>query len=84
MAKALWLAVLLTATGATASAQLPSAAVRARDLGAAFDGTPGANNAITDVPGVRVGHLRARTMRGRDGSIAHAIPHDRLRALLGE
>jgi D-aminopeptidase len=31
--------------------------MRARDLGIAIgDGTPGANNAITDVPGVRVGH----------------------------
>lgn len=30
--------------------------VRARDLGVPFDGTPGANNAITDVDGVLVGH----------------------------
>jgi L-aminopeptidase/D-esterase-like protein len=29
---------------------------RARDLGIPFDGTPGANNAITDVQGVEVGH----------------------------
>jgi D-aminopeptidase len=29
---------------------------RARDLGVPFDGTPGANNAITDVRGVEVGH----------------------------
>jgi D-aminopeptidase len=29
---------------------------RARDLGVPFDGTPGANNAITDVQGVEVGH----------------------------
>ena len=29
---------------------------RARDLGVPFDGTPGANNAITDVKGVEVGH----------------------------
>src|SRR3981081_1968669 len=29
---------------------------RARDLGVPFDGTPGANNAITDVHGVEVGH----------------------------
>ena len=29
---------------------------RARDLGIPFDGTPGPNNAITDVPGVEVGH----------------------------
>ena len=29
---------------------------RARDLGVRFDGTPGPQNAITDVPGVTVGH----------------------------
>ena len=29
---------------------------RARDLGVPFDGTPGRNNAITDVAGVEVGH----------------------------
>jgi D-aminopeptidase len=29
---------------------------RARDLGVPFDGTPGVNNAITDVKGVEVGH----------------------------
>jgi len=29
---------------------------RARDLGVPFDGTPGPNNAITDVRGVEVGH----------------------------
>jgi D-aminopeptidase len=31
--------------------------VRARDLGIPFDGQPGPLNAITDVPGVRVGHV---------------------------
>jgi D-aminopeptidase len=31
---------------------------RARDLGVPFDGTPGANNAITDVKGVEVGTPR--------------------------
>ncbi len=29
---------------------------RARDLGVPFDGTPGPNNAITDVKGIEVGH----------------------------
>ncbi len=29
---------------------------RARDLGIPFDGTPGLNNAITDVPGIEVGY----------------------------
>ena len=32
-----------------------AAPVRARDLGVPFEGTPGLNNAITDVPGVEVG-----------------------------
>ena len=36
-----------------ASAQIKP---RARDLGVPFDGTPGPNNAITDVKGVEVGH----------------------------
>ena len=30
---------------------------RARDLGIPFEGIPGALNAITDVPGVEVGHV---------------------------
>ena len=40
---------------ATASAQLPAARPRARDLGVPFGGTPGPLNAITDVAGVTVG-----------------------------
>ncbi|MFN2382982.1 MAG: P1 family peptidase [Gemmatimonadota bacterium] len=32
-------------------------AVRARDLGIPFEGTPGPLNAITDVPGLEVGHV---------------------------
>ena len=36
----------------------PSPAPRARDLGIPFDfGSPGPHNAITDVPGVEVGHV---------------------------
>lgn len=34
----------------------PSGKRRARSLGIAFEGEPGANNAITDVPGVSVGY----------------------------
>jgi L-aminopeptidase/D-esterase-like protein len=45
---ALFLTVILSA-----SAQSKP---RARDLGVPFDGTPGPNNAITDVKGVEVGH----------------------------
>jgi D-aminopeptidase len=44
------LAVLVFASSANA------AETRARDLGIPFDGTPGELNAITDVPGVTVGH----------------------------
>ena len=33
-------------------------AVRARELGIPLDGTPGPLDAITDVPGVAVGHSR--------------------------
>lgn len=40
----------------------PGIAQRARDLGIPFDGTPGPLNAITDVPGVLVGH--ATILRG--------------------
>ena len=38
---------------------------RARDLGVPFDGTPGANNAITDVHGVEVGHTTLISGNGK-------------------
>jgi L-aminopeptidase/D-esterase-like protein len=44
-----------TATAPEAPAA-PPAEPRARDLGVPFDGTPGPNDAITDVAGVLVGH----------------------------
>jgi D-aminopeptidase len=50
--------VLLALLAALAPASPP----RARDLGVPFDGTPGPLNAITDVPGVTVGH--ATLIRG--------------------
>jgi D-aminopeptidase len=46
------LASLVLLCTLSAHAQKP----RARDLGVPFDGTPGPNNAITDVQGVQVGH----------------------------
>jgi L-aminopeptidase/D-esterase-like protein len=49
-----------------ASPPVASPAVRARDLGIPFDGTPGKFNAITDVAGVEVGH--ATIIRG-DGTL---------------
>ncbi len=44
--------VLVTSFGSAFGQAKP----RARDLGVPFDGTPGPLNAITDVPGVEVGH----------------------------
>jgi D-aminopeptidase len=38
---------------------------RARDLGVPFDGTPGKSNAITDVPGVLVGHTTLISGEGK-------------------
>lgn len=52
----------LAALGVVAALALPGSVraeggkPRARDLGIPFDGTPGPLNAITDVPGVEVGH----------------------------
>ena len=45
-----------------APAQEPT---RARDLGVPFDGKPGPYNAITDVPGVEVGHTTLITGKGK-------------------
>jgi D-aminopeptidase len=47
-----FLPVLLCATNLAFAQAKP----RARDLGVPFDGTPGTNNAITDVQGIEVGH----------------------------
>jgi D-aminopeptidase len=46
-------------SGGRTKARRPDAAPnpRARDLGIPFDGTTGTHNSITDVPGVRVGHV---------------------------
>jgi len=50
-------ALLIAALGnASAAASESAAQPRARDLGVPFDGTPGPLNAITDIPGVLVGH----------------------------
>jgi D-aminopeptidase len=47
---------LLACGAAAASSTAGGAGPRARDLGVPFDGTPGPLNAITDIPGVLVGH----------------------------
>ena len=44
------------ATSLLAASMSAQVRQRARDLGVPFDGTPGPNNAITDVQGVEVGH----------------------------
>ena len=48
--------IVLVLAAASLAVQQP-AKPRARDLGVPFDGTPGALNAITDVPGVLVGQV---------------------------
>ena len=50
--KPIFLLAILMLTLASSAQTKP----RARDLGVPFDGTPGPNNAITDVKGVEVGH----------------------------
>jgi L-aminopeptidase/D-esterase-like protein len=54
--------VLLVSTTALTFAQTKP---RARDLGVPFDGTPGPNNAITDVKGVEVGHTTLISGNGK-------------------
>jgi D-aminopeptidase len=56
--------LLVVAVGSAGAQALP----RARDLGIPFDGTPGAYNAITDVPGVEVGMVTIiRDLTNADG-----------------
>ncbi len=54
--------LLVLATVITASAQKP----RARNLGIPFEGKPGGNNAITDVPGVEVGYSTIISGQGKN------------------
>ena len=49
-------AFLILALSTICSPALAQVKPRARDLGVPFAGTPGPDNAITDIPGVRVGH----------------------------
>ncbi len=58
----LYTGLLLCLSESVANAQSPQ---RARDLGVPFDGAPGANNAITDVPGVEVGHTTLISGEGK-------------------
>jgi D-aminopeptidase len=49
----------------SAQTKSPQNKPRARDLGVPFDGTPGTNNAITDVAGVEVGHTTLISGEGK-------------------
>lgn len=51
-----WACSAISVLAAVVPGSLTAQAARARDLGIPFDGTPGPNNAITDVAGVEVGH----------------------------
>jgi len=55
-------AIVVSISVVTALAQTKP---RARDLGVPFDGTPGSNNAITDVKGVEVGHTTLISGEGK-------------------
>ena len=69
MRTATFLLALIFALNANArepiSAPPPTKAVRARDLGIPFDGTPGKFNAITDVAGVEVGYTTLISGEGK-------------------
>lgn len=55
------LALLFACTPALVAQNKP----RARDLGVPFDGIPGANNAITDIKGIEVGHTTLISGNGK-------------------
>jgi L-aminopeptidase/D-esterase-like protein len=63
MAKAA--AALLLLAGLEARVSLGAPKPRARELGVAFEGTPGPGNAITDVAGVAVGHTTLISGEGK-------------------
>ena len=69
------LALILTLTLAAPAQTKP----RARDLGVPFDGTPGPNNAITDVKGVEVGHTTLISGERQTRSRQRPRPHRRHR-----
>jgi len=57
--------VVVLALGSFAAALFGETKPRARDLGVPFDGTPGPNNALTDVRGVEVGHTTLISGEGK-------------------
>src|SRR5271156_5784543 len=60
-----WPLVLILAVPCVAQDKSTKAKPRARDLGVPFDGTPGPNNAITDVAGVTVGETTLISGEGK-------------------
>jgi len=64
-ASRLVLALVLVVQAALPAGAPVLAKERARDLGVPFDGTPGPNNAITDVAGVLVGHTTLISGEGK-------------------
>lgn len=61
----LFLIGLIATFPVTSQTQETSKKERARDLGIPFDGTPGKLDAITDVPGVEVGHTTLISGEGK-------------------
>jgi D-aminopeptidase len=61
----LFLIGLIAVLPVTSHTQETTKRERARDLGVPFDGTPGKLNAITDVPGVEVGHATLISGEGK-------------------
>ena len=55
----------MASTPTTPAHKIRARKSRARDLGIPLPGTPGAHNAITDVPGVEVGHVTLIEGEGR-------------------
>lgn len=64
-------ALLLAVPALPAAVGAQATDVRARDLGIPFEGIPGPFNAITDVPGVEVGHFTL--IRGEPGSLVKGV-----------
>ncbi len=65
MYRSFFVVLVVSAFASTAIAQEKP---RARDLGAPFEGVTGALNAITDVAGVRVGHITLISGQGPSAS----------------
>src|SRR5216683_8221801 len=59
------LCVMILAVGGIQAQDSGKKKARARDLGVPFDGTTGPLNAITDVPGITVGHTTLISGEGK-------------------